>query len=260
MQIETRTYSGQGDVLLGTRLASGDPGIYRHIGEIEPKGVSLEPKVEQFKVKESSSGQRGTLFSLTQGRELMVKWAFQTWNPDNLALQVLGETAVIQGGTVTARALPTGLKAGDIVPLGNHKVSSLVLKDSAGSPATLDDTHYTLGDAAFGLVEILSVTGLTQPLKADFEFGSILQIPAMVAQLPEVSILIRLKNTADAGKRLGVELYRVQLNPAKTLQLIQEKGIQNPEIEGEVLIDPTKPADGDLGQYGRIVLLDEPTA
>ncbi len=56
-------------------------------------------------------------------------------------------------------------------------------------------------------------------------------------------------------RKLVVELYRVQFPPAKTLELIQQKGIATGEREGAVLVDQTKPVAGELSPFGRVLLL-----
>jgi hypothetical protein len=249
-------YSGQGKVRIGTRQANGFPGVFRDVGEIDPKGVSVEPKLDIFNVKESSSGNRAILERLIQGREATVKFAFQEWSAKNLAMQLLGMDIEVDAGTVTGEVLPSGLQAGDLVPLRNPKVSSVVVKDSAsGTPATLDASQYEVESADYGNLLIKDVAGLTQPLKADYSYAAVTQVPMMVSQLQEVCLRIELINTADANRKILVELYRVQFDVGKTLALIQEKGIASPDMEGMLLIDTTKPADGDLGQFGRVVLL-----
>jgi hypothetical protein len=88
----------------------------------------------------------------------------------NLVHILHGESATDTGASYTANAaLPSGLVVGDIVHLpGDHVgISSLVLKDSTGSPVTLTlGTHYSLWDADAALVKILSLTTITQPIKA----------------------------------------------------------------------------------------------
>ena len=51
-----------------------------------------------------------------------------------------------------------------------------------------------------------------------------------------------------------IDLYRVAINPAKELSIITEELLKF-ELSGQVLADTLKSATGDLGQFGRIVLL-----
>jgi len=51
-----------------------------------------------------------------------------------------------------------------------------------------------------------------------------------------------------------IDLYRVAINPAKELSIITDELLKF-ELSGQVLADLSKPADGELGQFGRVVLL-----
>lgn len=248
-------WSGQGKVFMGQRTALGDPGPMRWVGEVDSKGASLDMKLDIFKTKESSSGQRATLDTIVQGKEAMLKFGFMEWDPDNIALQIMGHTLTVAGGTVTGEALDQGI-AGDFISLDHPKVSSLVVKDSATpTPAMLTGTHYNLDSPDFGRILLKDISGLELPLVADYSYAARKDIPIMTQQLHEAWVRFELVNTAPGGGKTLVEFYRVQIPASKTLQLIQEKGIGIGDVEAEVVIDPTKPVDGTLGQFGRVMLL-----
>ena len=61
-------------------------------------------------------------------------------------------------------------------------------------------------------------------------------------------------NTADGNREVVIDLYRVAINPAKELSIITDELLKF-ELSGQVLADLTKPVGGDLGQFGRLVLL-----
>ena len=72
--------------------------------------------------------------------------------------------------------------------------------------------------------------------------------------LPERWIRFEGLNTADSNREVVIDLYRVAINPAKELSVITDELLKF-ELSGQVLADTLKPAAGDLGQFGRIVLL-----
>jgi hypothetical protein len=72
--------------------------------------------------------------------------------------------------------------------------------------------------------------------------------------LPERWIRFEGLNTADANREVVIDLYRVAINPAKELSIITDELLKF-ELSGQVLADLSKPADGELGQFGRLVLL-----
>ena len=72
--------------------------------------------------------------------------------------------------------------------------------------------------------------------------------------LPERWIRFEGLNTADGNREVVIDLYRVAINPAKELSIITDELLKF-ELSGQVLADLTKPVGGDLGQFGRLVLL-----
>ncbi len=72
--------------------------------------------------------------------------------------------------------------------------------------------------------------------------------------LPERWVRFEGLNTADSNREVVIDLYRVAINPAKELSVITSDLLKF-ELSGQVLADLTKSASGELGQFGRIVLL-----
>ena len=72
--------------------------------------------------------------------------------------------------------------------------------------------------------------------------------------LPERWIRFEGLNTADGNREVVIDLYRVAINPANELSIITDELLKF-ELSGQVLADLTKPVGGDLGQFGRLVLL-----
>lgn len=248
-------FSPQGPLKIADRMANGFPAIYRGVGSLDPAaGLNFEPKVTTFPVYETESGQRSLVDNLIQGTEGALKFKLREWNSRNLALQLLGPASVIDAGTVTGETFPTGLEAGDQISLRHQKVSSVVLTDSAGSPATLvANTNYTLDDADFGNLTIVSLSGLTQPIKAAYSYAERIQIAHMSGPLVEKAIRVEIVNTANSMGKVLVEFYRAQFEVAKVQQLILEKGVATGEMEVKILADLTKPVDGTMGRFGRII-------
>lgn len=253
-------YSGaHGVIKIGLRTASGWPGAMRDIGDVDPdKGIDLSPKTDTFDVKTLRGGHLVTKDRLIKERSSTVKFSMQEFNAMNLAMQLFGMDSVVAEGTVTGEPLPNPLVAGDEVVLRNPLVSTLVLTDSAsGTPATLTDTHFSQSaeQAAYGGLTIKSVAGLTLPILADYAYAERIQVPILNGDLESVWVTIELMNSAQAGAKMRIDLYKVQFDAAKTLNLLQAKGISTPEMEGMLLTDLDKEADPVLGQFGRVMFL-----
>jgi hypothetical protein len=243
-------YSGQGRVYVGARDANGNPLAMRWLGNVPELRISLN--VETIEHKESYSGQRLTDLQIIKGKDGEFSCSVEDFSVKNLELVLYGTTSAVTAGNVTAETLPTGVTAGQIYLLANQQVSSVVVKDSAGSPATLTpDTHYRVL-AAQGAIEFINVGTFVQPFKVDYAYGAVNRLAMFKSAQPEVWLRFDGLNTADSNKSVIVDLYRVVLNPAKDFSLIGEE-LQKFELAGRVLADTTKSDTGPLGLFGRVI-------
>lgn len=244
--------SFQGRVFLGKRDALGNPIEVRSPGNVAELKLSLKTDVvEHF---ESQTGQRSLDHRMVKQKSATVMLTIEEFTKENLALALYGNYLATAGGNVTAEPLPNPVVIGDRYVLSHPKVSSVVVRDSAASPATLvDGTDYT-ADADFGAIQLLKTTGFTQPFKVSYAYGAVTEIGIFTQPLPERFLRLEGINTAQGNAKVLVELYRIAFDPLKELGLISEE-YNKFELEGSLLADSTKPFDAALGQFGRIVQL-----
>lgn len=244
--------SFQGRVFLGKRDALGNPIEVRSPGNVAELKLSLKTDVvEHF---ESQTGQRSLDHRMIKQKSATVMLTIEEFTKENLSLALYGSHVATAGGNVIAEPLPNPVVIGDRYVLAHPKVSSLVVRDSAVSPATLDvGDEYTV-DADFGAIQFLNVTGFTQPFKASYAYGAVTEIGIFTQPLPERFLRLEGINTAQGNAKVLVELYRIAFDPLKELGLITEE-YNKFELEGSLLADSTKPFDNALGQFGRIVQL-----
>ncbi|MFN4003322.1 MAG: hypothetical protein ACK4J1_01270 [Hylemonella sp.] len=244
-------FSGQGRVYLAARDSNGNPLALRWVGNVPDLKVSLN--VETIEHKESYSGQRLTDLQLIKSKDGEFSCTLEEISTENLELSLFGTTSAIASGSVTDETLPTGITAGETRLLARQLVSSVVVSDSATTPATLvEGTHYRV-HANQGAIEFLSVTGFTQPFKVDYAYGAAKSVAMFRAAQPEVWLRFDGVNTADGNKPVILDLYRVAINPTKDLSLISDE-LQRFELSGRVLADVTKAGDAQLGQFGRLIM------
>ena len=243
--------SFQGRVYLGKRDMNGLPIEVRSPGNVAELKLSL--KTEVLEHYESQSGQRSLDHRMVKSKSASVNLTIEEFTPENLALALYGTYVATSSGTVIDE--PIGCAApvvGDRYFLAHPKVSTLVVRDSAGTPGTLTlGTHYT-ADTDFGAIQFLDTTGLTAPFKASYAFGNVAEIGIFTQPLPERFLRLEGLNTAQGNTRVLVELYRVAFDPLKELALISND-YNKFELEGSLLADSTKPYDAVLGAFGRIV-------
>ena len=243
--------SFQGRVYLGKRDLNGNPTEVRSPGNVADLKLSL--KTEVLEHYESQSGQRSLDHRMIKSKSASINLAIEEFTKENLALALYGTHVATTGGTVTDEPMGGATPVvGDRYFLAHPKVSALIVKDSAGTPATLAlGTQYT-ADADFGAIQFPDTTGLTAPFKASYTFGDVSEIGIFTQPLPERYLRLEGLNTAQGNAKVLVELYRVAFDPLKELALISNE-YNKFEMEGSLLADSTKPYDAVLGQFGRIV-------
>lgn len=247
-------FSGQGRVYIGARDAAGNPQGLNFVGNVPELKVSLS--VETLEHQESTSGQRLTDLQLIKTKKGEFACTLEELIAVNLSLALYGTTVEQTSGTVTSEALPNPVTAGSLYLLAKQNVSSVVVKDSSATPKTLPAGQYSL-NAKHGSLSITDKTTggpFVEPFKVDYAYG-VAQSTALFTQpLPERWVRFEGLNTADSNREVVIDLYRVAINPAKELSIITEELLKF-ELSGQVLADTQKSAIGDLGQFGRIVLL-----
>ncbi|CAG2149421.1 MULTISPECIES: phage tail tube protein [Burkholderiaceae] len=247
-------FSGQGRVYIGARDAAGNPQGLNFVGNVPELKVSLS--VETLEHQESTSGQRLTDLQLIKTKKGEFACTLEELIAVNLSLALYGTTVEQTSGTVTSEALPNPVIAGSLYLLAKQNVSSVVVKDSSATPKTLPAVQYSL-NAKHGSLSITDKTTggpFVEPFKVDYAYGAAQSTALFTQPLPERWVRFEGLNTADSNREVVIDLYRVAINPAKELSIITEELLKF-ELSGQVLADTQKSATGDLGQFGRIVLL-----
>lgn len=244
-------FSGQGKLYVGKRQSNGNAGAFHFVGNVSDFKPALATTTIEH--KEATSGQRLTDHRLVTEKNATVNAVLDDFMKDNLALALYSTPATVAGSTVTAEVLPAGLVVGDFVRTKFPEISAVVVRDSAGTPATLVlNTNYSIESANHGTLKILNLGAFVQPFRVDYTYGGHDNIVMFNAAPPERWLRFEGINTADNNNPVLVELYRVLLDPLAELALIgNEYGAIN--LNGSVLYDETKAADSYLGQFGRFV-------
>jgi hypothetical protein len=241
----------QGSIYAATRnTTTGKPGKRTWLGNAS--SASLKLSVDKSDKTESFSGARGLYGSLVKTKSATLEMTLDEFLPENLALGLHGAVVGVTAGTVASEAFPTGLLVGDEVQLANRFVSSVVLKDSTGSPVTVDAADYEV-NATAGYIKLLDVSGYTQPFTAAYSYAAAdnLALFSNVAP-PERWITFDGINTVT-GKKIVLDLFRVQFDPVADFGLINDDwgGLQ---LSGTCLLDAINLNNSNMGGYGRLTL------
>lgn len=245
-------YYGQGKVFLAERdPVTGMPGVYRWIGDCDALSLALE--VESFDHKESYSGQRASVRRLYTGKEGTLSSTWYDRSPENVALVLYGQAASVAAGTVTAEKLPGGIVAGSLVALAYQGVSNVVI----GS--LVEGTDYTL-HADVGSVEFLKtpVPENGVPLTANYSYGDAVNTSMFTQNARDVALRYEGVNLAEGGKRVILELYKIQLDPVSAMDWINtDTSLSGLETSAGVLVDTLRKDDPVIGRYGRVIHVGE---
>lgn len=240
-------FSGQGKLFIAERDTNGKPKAFADLGNCPDFEIELATSTVEH--KESRSGQRLTDVILQTDKKASMKLTLEDFTLANLAKALYGDVVTISGGSVAdaTEVLPSSLVVGDYVRLDYGQVSSLVIKDSTGTPVTLTlDTHYSIVDAKQGLIKILSLSGVVQPLKAGYTYAATSKLRSFTQPRKDYWIRFAGVNTADEGRAVIIDLFKVQMNPAANLGVIND-AIAQLQLTGGVLFDDLRPATGAEG-------------
>lgn len=242
-------FFGQGKLNLAVRDALGNRGKSIPVGDVETAEISLN--VEYIDNRESQSGLNGMNVHHAFVRGGQVTFNAKSFDLDNLALGLYGTKVTVNTGTVTSEELPAGLAVGDEVFLKNPKASSIVITDSAGSPATLvANTDYQVLDAVTGKIKILSLGSYTQPFEVAYSYGERKDL-GIFAATPADKWLVYEGINVLTGSKVLLDLYRVSLNALGSLPLINTgNAVGQFPMTGMLLVDETKSVSDALGQFG----------
>lgn len=250
----------QGEVFLAERDVSGNP-VEPFVSIGDAPVFELNLAVDKLTVRESMSGFRRVALSVITGQDSNITINFRDIKPENAALMLYGVVLEVTGATVTNEAFPAGVLAGGRFFLDTRgKISSLVITDSAGTPATVTASKYS--HDGYGLVTFLDVAGYTQPFKAAYTSAAFKRVPLLSSPAPERALRLIGRNTAAKNsdgsfKRIQLDLFRTQFDPAETLALIQDNEVASVPVNGTALEDETKPDTSTSSRYGDLFYLDE---
>jgi hypothetical protein len=254
--------SGQAKVYEAVRNAAGDPQSFRFMGN-SPQ-FDLAGNINTVEHQESQSGQRLVDLRLITGKKLDLTLNVQEFLPENLALLLFGNLYTSVSGSVTGEQLgggATGITAGMSFALKNANITSLVITDSAGTPATLaSGTDYS-ANLPYGLVTILNVGSYTQPFKAAYSKAVGQKSVDMFTNQPAnrwfrlIGVNTAQQNSDGSFKRFVVDLYNVQIDPGSSIPFISD-AIADMSVKASVLVDTTRSATAQGGQIGLVTLID----
>ena len=220
-----------------------------------PMGNVLEASTEQTESVEKQDDMTavggGTHAELRRVTGVLFKAKVADLSIVNLSRAMRGTVTPQDAGTVTDA--PYIATLGALIPLPHTGVSSLVVKVGAtvGAAVVVDAAGYELRPEGVWLKDDAAGVANADKLWISYSHADQVVIEALTAQAPQLYIRFAGLNEVDSAKPSVVDLWRVSQGVTKQLALIQ-KGFTTLDIEGELLMDPTKEGEG-ISKYMRAI-------
>lgn len=235
------------------RNIDGKPTVLKELGNLTSLNIAISR--DEIDVFDTKTGLREKVLGIPKNGVVSVEMTLNEQTKHDVALAFSAEVVETQGKAVVDKLIDGvgTLKVGDKVKLSGLNLSNLIIKDSANK--TLDSNVHYEEDLKFGLITILSLDDVQQPLKASFTEGK--TSTSVFFSLPKNAdyyFLFEGINSID-NRKLAVELWKFQPKTDGNMGFINEE-LGEIQIKGSCLADKRKQSDPVMGGLGRIVYLD----
>lgn len=222
----------------------GSAGLALPIGNVLELGLEHDEDVKKQEDMTALGG--GTHAEVRRIKEAKVTMKLADLNIVNLSRAIFGLSSAKAAGTVSDEAHVATL--GGLVRLAHIQPTEVaVMKGAtpvaaAGNFEVRPEGLYILPEAE-DLVDADAIT-------VDYTYGAYAVIEAMTTKAVELSLTFGGLNEADGGKPVIVDIYRASQGITKKLALIN-KDFGALDVEGSVLLDPTKTGTG-ISRYYKV--------
>jgi hypothetical protein len=244
-------YYGHGEAFMGDAVAGGLPQSFGdHVSQIDSLEVTLTTEFIEHVSKRTSIAKKDLKVArMVAGSGKMV---CSKHSADLLKKYLYADKSTVTGGSFAATAFAkTTAVVGDILPLpgGKTNVTSLVITDSTGSPVTATlGTHYEISQGKSS-IKVLSLAGLTQPLKAAGTETAGSQVNLLTTIPALQGLRFEGINKANSDAIIVIDLPKIQISPASAWGVLNDgNDVNKYEINFEMLEDSSN-ATYPFGRY-----------
>lgn len=188
----------------------------------------------------------GTYASVSRIKAVTAQFTVHDLNKTNVARALFGTEAVVTGAAVVDETV-TAYKGG-IAKLNHPSPTAVVVTNSAATTTYVANTDYEVRAGGILILDAGAITD-AQELKVDYTFATYHKVEALTTGAKVLELFFEGLNEANSGKPVLIDVYRLQLSPAKALALLGDDFAEL-EMEGEVLKDASKTGVG-ISQYFR---------
>ncbi|TCL74243.1 hypothetical protein EDC14_1004181 [Hydrogenispora ethanolica] len=215
---------GAGELFFNRFDSAGNPTYERSLGDASV--VNLSTEVETVEHYSSMSADKGLYASANKSTKPTLKITLHEADPLNLALGLLGETAIVTQAAATGKTaqIAKAVKGGWF-PLGYRRVKNVVVKEAVGTDpeSYVLDVDYSV-DPATGRIQILPDGGIEDDtaLTVTFDLEAYQAIKVSGGKAPKIRGYLRFVGDPTQGPAYDAEFWRVTISPDGEIGLISE--------------------------------------
>ncbi|WP_431222193.1 hypothetical protein ACQ86O_17710 [Serratia sp. L9] len=239
-------YYGQGKVYLARRLNDGSSLNWRWAGDVSELTISLV--VDRKTKKQSYGGQLAVseYHIIEQSGTVSAIW--HEHSPENLSVILQGNVVAAEGGRWTE--VLTNVVAGGRYSLRYPNIRRLVID------GLKVDVDYTV-DTLFGTIEFL-MTPVVQPVSVFYTYAGNVNTALYTKKPEQLALRYEGINLAENGIPVLVELYKLEFDPISAMALINNiTSLAGLETNAVLMLDSARPADDELGRFGRVTNISQ---
>lgn len=187
----------------------------------------------------------GTHAEVRRVKEVKVTMTLADLNPTNMARALLGTVSAVAAGAVADDQYVATL--GGLLPLAHIQPNGLTVKlgaDKATAVAVTEGGNFEVRPEGVYIFPAAADIADADVLWVSYDYGEYANIEALTTKTTELELIFGGLNEADGGNPVIVTIYRASQGVAKNLALISGKDFGALEVEGTVLMDPTKVGTG----------------
>lgn len=203
----------------------------RDVGVINSAEASFERETNEYRAVDLSAGEcreyvadsNNTAGGGTLAVEMMSTVAA------NLGVMLSSAVTTVASGAATQETMPT-MAVGDVVQLNNiPDAATVVVKDSAGTPATLvAGTDYEFVAKKGGMIRILDLGAYTQPFTVDYDKLASKTVSPMSDLEEYYYIVLSGGNERNSCGGEVERFYRARVSDAQTKRLHEAADVKVP--------------------------------
>lgn len=248
-------FQGRGVLTAAVRNAAGAYGVEFDFGCLDELKLGL--KADTFTHIEKCSGADGIDYRGTKSLDGTITLSFTEFKRKALALALQAAFHSVSGdktGSITAEIINADkIAPGDKYRPKRGGATTVVITDSTPvTPATIPSGQYNLVAGKIVFDTDFDDAALVYPLKVAYAYTEANYLSFF--QTGQVELFLRFEglNKANSNAPVTGEFYRVLFDPASDVDFLSNE-IGQFNLSGSLLIDDSKAASGELGQYGRLM-------